>query len=112
MFKVILTPENQRGQDWDGLRVIVWSKTVLLKGPREYLGRRVKPPENIVGLRREIRKFNMQMQEDKDRIEAKKRKNEARMARRGLRGEEKIEVDEYGHELKRVVSRAERELVV
>jgi hypothetical protein len=53
-----------------------------------------------------------QMQEDKDKIEARKRRNDGRMARKGMHSEEKGWVDGYGSEIERVVSRAERELVV
>lgn len=57
-----------------------------------------------------------QMQDDKRRLEEKKRKNEARMARQALKNghisSEKVAVDDFGAEVERVVSKAERELVV
>ncbi|KIW00089.1 uncharacterized protein PV09_08275 [Verruconis gallopava] len=57
-----------------------------------------------------------QMQEDMDRLDAKKRKNEERIARDRSRAgtaiSEKVPVHEIEAELERVVSKAEKELVV
>jgi hypothetical protein len=57
-----------------------------------------------------------QMQEDKDKQDAKRRKNEARMAQDTPRSKnassEKLPADGFGVEVERAVSKAERELIV
>lgn len=62
-------------------------------------------------------KLIREMQEDTDRLESKKRKNEARREREDARNEpygfeKKVVTNEFGVEIERVISRHERDLVV